>query len=325
MARPEQDAAHRRSSRALAIGVALNSVYVVAEFGYGWAADSVALLADAAHNLGDVLGLLLAWGAAWLATRSPRGRRTYGLQKSTVLAALANALLLIAATGGLVWEAIERLADPPEPEPVTMMIVAGVGVVINTLSAVILLRSGHGHSHGSIHDDEHDHDHGHGHDHRGEDLNMRGAFLHMAADAAVSVGVVLTGALLLFTGWRWLDPAISLVIAVVIFAGTWSLLREALDLALDAAPRHIDLDGVRSFLGDQPGVIEVHDLHVWALGTREVALTAHLVADTPERGPALIPEAERELRERFGIAHSTLQIESGEADDGEPCPQRKCV
>ncbi|PRQ10243.1 cation diffusion facilitator family transporter [Enhygromyxa salina] len=306
----------RRIDRAFAFGVVLNSAYVVAEFGYGFAADSVALLADAAHNLGDVLGLLIAWGAAWLARRSPSGQRTYGLRKSTVLAALANALLLIAATGALTWEAIERLADPPAPTAVTMMVVAGIGVVINLLSAVILLRSDQGHGHG--HGQGHGHSHGHGHEHgHGSDLNLRGAFVHMAADAAVSLGVVVTGALLLFTGWRWLDPVVSLVIAVVIFVGTWSLLREALNLALDAAPRHIDLDRVRAYLGEHPRVVEVHDLHVWALGTRDVALTAHLVVDG--QAGDLVRDAERELSTRFGIAHSTLQLESS---GDRPCPQR---
>lgn len=302
----------RALTRAFAIAVILNAAYVVAEFGYGVAADSVALLADAAHNLSDVLGLVLAWGAARLAERAPEGRRTYGLRKSTVLAALANALLLIGATGGLVWEAIERLQDPPEPAAITMMLVAGIGVIINTGSAWILLRSGHGHGHGHTHD--HGHDHGHGHD-----LNVRAAFMHMAADAAVSAGVVATGGLLLWTGWSWLDPAVSLLIALVILIGTWSLLREALDLALDAAPKHIDIEAIRTYLAGRPGVIEIHDLHVWALGTREVALTAHLVVDTPE--PELVSLAERGLVEQFGIAHSTLQVDPASEDR---CAQRCC-
>jgi cobalt-zinc-cadmium efflux system protein len=296
-------------SRAFAFAVALNTVYVVAEWGFGIMADSVALLADAAHNLSDVLGLALAWGAARLAQRAPGGRRTYGLRKSTVLAALANALLLIAATGGLTWEAIRRLGNPPEPAADTMMVVAGIGVVVNSLCAWILLRSGHGHGHGH-HDHHHDHDH-HDHDHHdhahGEDLNLRGAFLHLAADAAISVGVVLTGALLVFTGWRWLDPVVSLAIALVILLGTWSLLREALDLALDAVPKHIDIDRVREYLAARPGVIEVHDLHVWALGTRDVALTAHLVVEVT--ATEIVAQTERELAARFGIAHSTLQVE----------------
>lgn len=308
-------------SRAFAISVVLNAVFVVAEFGYGVAADSVALIADAAHNLSDVLGLLLAWVAARLARRAPAGRRTYGLRKSTVLAALANALLLIGATGGLVWEAIGRLADPPEPAAGTMMWVAGIGVIVNSACAWLLIRSGqaHAHAHGP-HTHSHDHSQ-HEHDHQahahGEDLNLRGAFLHLAADAAISVGVVLTGALLVWTGWRWLDPVVSLVIAVVILIGTWSLLREALDLALDAAPKHIDIERVREYLAERPGVIEVHDLHVWALGTRDVALTAHLVvaADANE----IVADAGRDLSVRFGIAHTTLQLEPHGAG---PCSQQ---
>ena len=310
-------------SRAFAIAVVLNTGYVIAEFGYGLLADSVALLADAAHNLSDVLGLILAWGAARLAQRAPGGRRTYGLRKSTVLAALANALLLIAATGGLIWEAIRRLGDPPEPAANTMMLVAGIGVVVNAACAWILLRSGHAHGHAHHHEhdhDHHDHDH-HEHDHHahGDDLNLRGAFLHLAADAAISVGVVLTGALLAFTGWRLLDPIVSLAIAVVILIGTWSLLREALDLALDAAPKHIDIERVREYLAVRPGVLEVHDLHIWALGTRNVALTAHLVVDG--HAPEVITDAERELAARFGIDHTTLQLEPVGA---EHCQQRSC-
>ncbi|HVI02302.1 MAG TPA: cation diffusion facilitator family transporter [Enhygromyxa sp.] len=316
---PDRDEQQSAISRAFAIAVVLNAIYVVAEFGYGIIADSVALLADAAHNLSDVLGLLLAWGAARLAQRAPGGRRTYGLRKSTVLAALGNALLLIGATGGLVWEAIGRLSNPPQPAAHTMMLVAGIGVIVNSVCAWILVRSGHGHAHGN-HDHghhEHHHDHDHHHDH-GEDLNVRGAFLHLAADAAISVGVVLTGALLLWTGWRWLDPVVSLVIAVVILIGTWSLLREALDLALDAVPKHIDIERVREYLAARPGVVEVHDLHVWALGTRDVALTAHLVVDAA--APEVVSQAERELAVRFGIAHTTLQLErAGTARCSQKC------
>ena len=318
MAASDQQAA---IGRAFALAVVLNAGYVVAEFSYGFVANSVALLADAAHNLSDVLGLILAWIAARLAQRAPEGRRTYGLRKSTILAALANALLLIAATGGLVWEAIERLAQPPEPAAKTMMVVAGVGVIVNSVCAWVLLRSGHGHGHAHGHDHDHGHDHGHdhdGHDHGAhDDLNLRGAFLHLAADAAVSVGVVLTGALLLVRDWAWLDPAVSLLIAAVILIGTWSLLREALDLALDAAPKHIDVEGIRAYLAGRPGVREVHDLHVWALGTRDVALTAHLVVERFD--PELIPTAERELGHAFGIAHSTLQVEASDVACGQNC------
>ena len=287
--------------RAFALTIGLNVVYVLAEAFYGIRADSVALLADAAHNLGDILGLLLAWGATWLARREPEGRHTYGWQKSTILAALANALLLIGVTGGLVWEAVERLFEPPAPGGLTMMIVAGVGVLINGLSALVLLRSGHAHHH---HHGAHAH-----HEHGEEDVNLRGAFLHMAADAGVSVGVVVTGALLMWSGRPWLDPLASVLIALVIFASTWSLLREALDLALDAAPKHIDVERVRELLQTQPGVLEVHDLHVWAMSSRDVALTAHLSV-SPDAPAELLREANEALGHAFGIAHVTLQLES---------------
>jgi cobalt-zinc-cadmium efflux system protein len=296
------------NTRGFALGVALNSAFVVAELIAGTLADSVALLADAAHNLGDVVGLLLAWGAALLAGRAPTRTRTYGWRKSTILAALANALLLIAATGALAWEAIGRLADPPAAAAPTMIVVAAIGVVINALAAWILLRSGHGHAHHGHDHHGHDHDH-HGHDHAPRDLNRRAAFVHMLADAGVSLGVVLTGALMLATGWAWLDPALSLVIALVIVIGTWSLLRESLALTLDAVPATIELDAVREYLRARPCVVGVHDLHVWALGSSEIALTAHLVLDQPPPS-SLLAELETGLHERFGIDHTTLQVES---------------
>lgn len=313
--------AARSNTRGFALGVALNAAFVVAELIAGTLADSVALLADAAHNLGDVVGLLLAWGAALLAARAPTRTRTYGWRKSTILAALANALLLIGATGALAWEAIGRLADPPPAAAPTMIVVAAIGVVINALAAWILLRSGHGHAHhGHDHHDHHDHpdhdhhDHAHAHhDHAPAppDLNRRAAFVHMLADAGVSLGVVLTGALMLVSGWAWLDPALSLVIALVIVIGTWSLLRESLALTLDAVPPSIELEAVRDYLRARPGVVGVHDLHVWALGSSEIALTAHLVLDRPPP-PALLSELEGGLHSRFGIAHTTLQVESPE-------------
>lgn len=287
--------------RAFALTIGLNVVYVIAEVGYGLRADSVALLADATHNLGDILGLLLAWVATRLAQREPSGQHTYGWQKSTILAALANALLLIGVTGGLVWEAVERLLDPPTPAGLTMMIVAGIGVLINGLSALVLLRSGQGHHHPH---GAHDHHHAHG----DQDVNLRGAFLHMAADAGVSVGVVLTGALLMWSGRPWLDPLASVLIAAVIFLGTWSLLREALDLALDAAPKHIEVEQVRELLRTQPGVLEVHHLHVWAMSSSDAALTAHLVVG-PDAPAQLVRDTSAALEHEFGIAHVTLQVE----------------
>lgn len=317
--------AARSTTRGFALGVLLNAGFVVAEFVAGTLADSVALLADAAHNLGDVVGLLLAWGAAILATRAPTATRTYGWRKSTIVAALANALLLVGATGALAWEAVGRLADPPPAEGAVMIVVAAIGVGINALSAWVLLRSGHDpHGHQDRHDHHHHHDHDHGHDHDHDhaghgDLNRRAAYLHMLADAGVSVGVVLTGVVLVLTGWTWLDPAVSLVIALVIVAGTWSLLRESLDLTLDAVPASIELEAVRAYLHGRRCVTSVHDLHVWALGSSEVALTAHLVLDqTPP--PELLAEIQAGLRSGFGIVHTTLQIESPEqAPCAQPC------
>lgn len=295
------------ANRGFAFGVLLNAAFVITEFVAGTLADSVALIADAAHNLGDVAGLLLAWGAAALALRAPTERRTYGWRKSTIVAALANALLLFGATGALAWEAIGRFADPPKPEGMVMIVVAGVGVAVNALSAWILLRSGRGHHH-------HSHGHDHSHEHHHDDINMRAAVQHMVADAGVSLGVVVAGVVLISTGWTWIDPLTSLIIAVVIVVTTWSLLRESLALTLDAVPAHIHIDAVRKFLCERPGVVGVHDLHVWALGSSEVALTAHLVLD--QTTSEFLIETEKALRDRFGIDHATLQIEPS---DQSPC------
>jgi cobalt-zinc-cadmium efflux system protein len=252
---------------------------------FGVVAHSTALLADAAHNLGDVLGLAMAWGASTLARRVPSNIHTYGLRRSTVLAALANAVLLLAAVGGVAWEAIQRLQSPGEPHSGTMMAVATVGVVVNGASALLFRRRGEG------------------------DANVRAAFLHLAADAAVSAGVVIAGAVLWKTGWRWVDPVTSLVVSGVVLLGTWGLLRNALHLALDGVPKHIELDKVRAFLVALPGVDAVHDLHVWAMSTTEVALTAHLVMEWTACPPAFLDGLEHELEEAFGIAHVTVQIE----------------
>jgi len=281
--------------RAMAAGVALNTLFVVAEAVAGVAAGSLALLADAGHNAGDVLGLLLAWGAAWLARRPPSRRYTWGLRRSTIYAALANAVLLLVACGGIAWEAVHRLRSP---EPVTgpvVIAVAAVGVVINTLTALLFLR-GHG------------------------DANVRGAFLHMAADAAVSLGVVLAGVAIAVTGAAWIDPVVSLVVAAVIVAGTWGLFRESLDLALDAVPRGVEPEAIEAALAALPGVQEVHDLHVWGASTSEISLTAHLVAVDGTDHDRLLADAEAVLRERFRVAHSTIQIEGPAAC--EQCRQR---
>lgn len=282
-------AAPRRTA-AFAIATGLNLVFVVAEFIYGMLAHSMALVADAAHNLGDVAGLLLAWGASVLARRRPTSTRTYGFGKATILAALANALLLFMTVGGVAWEAIGRLSAPPEVEALTVIVIAALGVVINGLGAALFMR-GH------------------------EDVNVRAAFLHLAADTGVSVGVVLTGVVLFYTDWIWLDPVISLVISAVILYTTWSLLRESFNLSMDAVPRGVDIDEVKQFLRELAGVIDVHDLHVWAMSTNENALTAHMVAEPEVDRAVLLQDIDEAMRERFAICHSTIQIEPPDVDD----------
>jgi cobalt-zinc-cadmium efflux system protein len=279
--------------RAFAIGIALNAGYVLAEAGYGVMANSLALLADAGHNLGDVLGLGAAWMAARLSQRAPSARYTYGLRGSSILAALSNATLLLIVTGGIAWEAISRLIHPAPAAGPTIMIVAAAGVVVNGFTAA-LFASG-----------------------RKGDLNIRAAFSHMAADALVALGVVAAGAAIILTGWAWLDPAASLVIAAIIVAGTWSLLRESLDLALQAVPAGVDRTAVLDYLAGLPGVSEVHDLHIWGMSTTETALTAHLVRPDGGVDDALLHGACEELRTRFHVHHATLQIESGA--EGHPC------
>jgi cobalt-zinc-cadmium efflux system protein len=271
--------------RAFAVGAGLNIAFVAAEVVAGFFTHSLALLADAGHNLSDVLGLLLAWGAASLARRAPGGRRTYGLRKGTILASLANAGFLLIAVGGIVWEAVHRFANPQAVQPGLVMTVAAAGVVINTATALMFSR---------------------GHD----DLNVKGAFLHMAADAAVSAGVIVAGLIIWQTGWQWVDPAVGLAIAAVIVVGTWGLLRDSLDLALDAVPRGIDPKAVQAWLADRPGVTEIHDLHIWAMSTTETALTAHVIRPDNAASDLFLHEACAGLSERFGIHHATLQVET---------------
>jgi cobalt-zinc-cadmium efflux system protein len=281
------------STRIFAIGVSLNVGFVLLELAFGWWTNSLALLADAGHNFGDVIGLLLAWGAAHLARRAPSRTFTYGLGSATTLAALANAVLLLVATGAIVWEASQRLM---KPEPVMGAIVIGValaGVVVNAATAM-LFASGRKH-----------------------DLNIRGAYLHMAADAAVSLGVAIAGVLIMLTSWLWLDPAISIVVAIVIVISTWALLRDSLQLALQAVPSGIDAEAVERYLTTLPGVTEVHDLHIWGMSTTQSALTAHLVMPGGHPGNAFFASLAHTLEERFGIHHPTVQIEIG--GHGEPC------
>lgn len=271
--------------RAFAIGIALNTAFVIVEAVFGYISGSMALVADAGHNLSDVLGLLIAWGASAAAKRPPSARFTYGLKSSTILAALANAALLMVAIGAILFETIDRLLDPVEPEGWTMIWVAGVGIVINTATALLFVRG------------------------RKDDLNIRGAFLHMAADALVSVGVVVAGAAILLTGAIWLDPLTSLVILAVIGWGTWGLARDSLKLGLLGVPEGIDEAAVRATLEGEPGVTEVHDLHIWPMSTTETALTAHLVIPEGHPGDAFLAEVAHRLSHDHNIGHATLQIE----------------
>ncbi|MEO5697633.1 MAG: cation diffusion facilitator family transporter [Burkholderiaceae bacterium] len=270
--------------RAFAIGISANIAFVAIEAFYGWKVDSLALLADAGHNLSDVAGLVLAWGGALAGRLRPDARYTYGWKRASILAAFANALLLLVAMGSLGWEAITRLSAPEPMQGLTVMAVAGVGIVVNLGTALLFMRG------------------------REHDLNIRGAYLHMAADTLVSAGVVVVGALSLWTTWSWLDPVASLAIAVAIVIGTWGLLRQSLRLMFDGVPEHIDLFAVRTALEGLPGVERVHDLHVWATGTVDVALTAHLVMPDGAAGDPFLEAATHQLRERFKIGHVTLQV-----------------
>ena len=283
--------------RAFAVGIALNLTFVAIEAFYGWLADSMALLSDAGHNLSDVLGLALAWGAAIFARRGRTERFTYGLRSGSILAALFNAVLLLVATGGIVWESVQRLIEPAPVAAGLMMVVAGIGILVNGFTAFLFMGGQH-------------------------DLNIRGAFLHMVADAAVSLGVVLGGLGILWTGATWIDPALSLVIAAVIIAGTWGLLRQSLALSLHGVPSGIALSEVRAALEHLPGVAGVHHLHIWAVSTTETALTVHLVMPGGHPGDPFLAQAQHELNERFGIGHSTLQVEvyGGGHDHGDDCP-----
>ncbi|WP_165190709.1 cation diffusion facilitator family transporter [Caulobacter soli] len=273
--------------RAFAIGATLNIGFVVAETIAGLMTHSLALLADAGHNLSDVLGLFMAWGAVILAKKAPGGRHTYGLRKGTILASLTNAVVLLVAVGAIAWEAVRRFADPQPIEAGPVMIVAAIGIVINTATALMFMKGSK------------------------DDLNIRGAFLHMAADAAISAGVVVAAAAMWATGWLWLDPVVSLGIVIVIVLGTWSLLRDSLDLALDAAPRGIDPKAVGDWLAARPGVTEVHDLHIWAMSTTETAMTAHLVRPENPDNDRFLHDICGEMSKRFKIGHVTIQVESG--------------
>jgi cobalt-zinc-cadmium efflux system protein len=283
-------------NRAFAIGVFLNVIFVAIEAGYGVAAGSLALIADAGHNLSDVLSLLLAWGAGLLATKAATEKRTYGFRKVTIIASLASAILLLVALGGITWEAIGRFFNPKPVDGIAVIAVAAVGVVINTITALLFV-SGQKH-----------------------DLNIRGAFLHMAADAVVSLGVVVAGIIIMATGWLLIDPLISLLIVAVILVGTWSLLRNSLNLAIDSVPEGIDMDGIKRYLTSLENVCQIHDLHVWPMSTTEVALSVHLIIVDDSLKDDFLCKLQQQLHDRFSIEHSTIQVER---QDDAPCMLNK--
>jgi len=287
--------APKNFDRAFAIGIVLNVGFVVVEAVFGWFANSLALLADAGHNLSDVLGLLLAWGASLLARKRPTQRHTYGLRRTSVLAALINAIILLLAVAAIAWEAMARFGQPEAIASGTVILVAAVGILINGFTAWLFMSG------------------------KEDDVNIRGAYLHMAADAAISLGVVVAAIAMYFTGWLWLDPTVSLVIAVVIGVGTWGLLRESLNLALDAVPENIHPQAVEAYLAGLPGVVAVHDLHIWAMSSTEIALTVHLVKPDAIIDDALLVQINNQLREKFSIHHTTVQFELGDALH--PCKQ----
>jgi len=284
-------------NRAFAIGIALNIGFVAVEAFYGWRVGSLALLADAGHNLSDVAGLVLAWVAALAGGLTPDRHHTYGWRRASIFAAFGNAILLLVAMGSLAWEAISRLGTPTPTEGATIIAVAAVGVVVNGITAALFMSG------------------------KSTDLNIRGAFLHMIADALVSVGVVVAGALYLWTGWTWLDPVASLVIALVIVIGTWGLFKQSLHLMFDGVPDSIDLAAVQAYLLSQPGVESVHDLHIWAMSTSDIALTAHVVMPAGHPGDTLFQEIATALHDRFEITHPTIQIDLGCIDHGCAAPK----
>jgi len=280
--------------RAFLFGILLNTAFLIVELFYGIRAHALSLVADAVHNFGDVLSLGLAWVAAWLAGREATERRTFGYRRAGILAALVNGSLLLVAIGSILWEALHRLTVPGAVQSRTMIVVAGIGTVINLGSALFFLKSRRG------------------------DLNLRGAYLHLLADAGVSFGVVAAGLAILWTGWTWLDPVMSLMVGLVVLLGTWPIFRTALDLSLDAVPEHIDMEAVQAHLLGTPGVHRLHHLHVWALGTTSTALSVHLVVDAAEASPCLVHDLASSLHDRFEIDHATVQVEP--LDHAEDCP-----
>lgn len=287
-------------NRSFAIGVVLNIIFVAIEAGYGLLADSMALIADAGHNLSDVVSLLLAWGASLLAAKAATDKRTYGFRKVTVMASLISGILLLVALGSIAWESFGRIFAPQPVQGVTVIVVAAIGVVINTITALLFVKG------------------------QKDDLNIRGAFLHMTADAGVSFGVVIAGVCILFTEWTWIDPAVSLIIVGVIFVGTWGLLRDSMNFALDAVPGSVDLVGVRRYLEGLDRVGRIHDLHVWPLSTTETALTVHLVVRDDVLDNTFLRDIQEHLQRHFDIDHTTVQIEKMTAEDDCVLENDKC-
>lgn len=279
--------ATNKQGRIFVVAIVLNMAFVMVEFSYGFIANSTALAADAGHNISDVLSLLLAWSAVILTRKQPNQRYTYGLRSTSILAALANSMLLLVASGAIAWEAIHRFSQPPTVDSLTVSVVAAVGIVVNGLSAWLFMKGGK------------------------RDLNIRGAYLHMAADTAVSLAVVIVGLAIFYTDWYWLDPIISLVIVIVIMIGTWGLLRDSLKLALSAVPEGIDVAAIYRYLSQLSGVTDIHDLHIWGLSTTETALTVHLVMPGGHPGDAFMDDIVQTLNEHYSVHHSTLQIEQG--------------
>lgn len=275
---------------AFAVGVVLNTALVIAQVGFGVFAHSVALLADAGHNFGDVLGLLLAWGAVMLSRKNPTAKYTYGFRSTTILAALLNGGFLLIATGAIVLEAVRRIAEPSPVTGSTVILVAAVAILINSFSAWLLRN-------------------------KKDDLNARGAFLHLISDAAVSLGVLIGGVIILKTGWYWVDPVVSIGVSFVIVWSTWGLLREAVNMSLDAVPASINPEEVKKYLSGLAGVVRIHDLHIWPIGTTEIALTCHLVMPKGHPDDAFMAKVSDELQHKFGIGHTTLQSELGDEED----------
>ena len=288
-----------KGGRAFLVGISLNLAFVVVETVFGLLSHSMALVADAGHNLSDVLGLALSWAAMFLARKKPSPRRTYGLRGTTILASLANALILLFVTGGVAWESVRRFTAPEPALGKTIIVVALVGVVVNGVSAALFMRDKDG------------------------DLNVRSAFMHLASDAVLALGVAISGGVMLFTSWWWLDPVVSIVLSIVILGGTWSLFKSSFHLALQGVPDHVDIDGVRDFLGNLPGVCEVHDLHVWAMSTTEVALTAHLVVPYERCGTSFMKDVAKQLHDSFAIEHCTIQLEPPEQSPCALAPDEK--